>query len=827
MADLEKIGLEAVLETANFSQGLDTYLGGVNTANEQTASFTEQAGADFLSLGNAVLTGLGGLAVAGFGALTAAIGLSITEAMDAEENIALLEARLQSTGGASGMTAAELLAMADALSLETRYSDDAILSAETILLKFTAIGEDVFPQATQAVLDIAAGMGIDASQAAQILGKALADPGEGLARLKTLGVVFTAQEEEQIKAMVAAGDVAGAQQIILDKLATSMGGAAVAAGDTLAGKIDILKNRFANMAETIGTAVLPFIETLWADYIEPAIPAIEDLATKVSEFLTILLGSGAASSEMETFLASFLDKATITAIYNIIGGVQNFINAISTFVDDYSEELIGAIGGIAAVLGGAAIAAAISAIVTAIGAISAPIVVLIGAAALLGAAWNGNWFGIRDTLTAVWTETIQPALQTLWDWLSVNIPIAIQFLSDLWTNTLYPALQTVGAFIQTELSEAFTFLSNLWVTSLLPAMQTIWAAIETNILPLLVQLYAWFQDNLPVAIQTVSDFWNNIMQPALFSFWTFVSTYVIPIITDLVVWLIEQIPVAVQAAADFWNNVLWPALNAVWAFITNYVVPTFITVVEWLATNIPLAIQTVSDFWNNTLLPAITAVWDYFDKYILPIIQEVIDIFNLGMTLAVTALAGLWQNVLQPALSGIWTYINDNILPIFVSIATYISDTLGPKINWLVTNVVTPFKNALVSLVTAGLQWVYDKLVELKDILGNITLPVWLTPGSPTPFEMGLRGIGKALVEVRSQMDQLAAVELPALSVAAPGELIGGSLSAPASASVSVPAGQVNNVSKSVSFGDTYVGSNMDLAVVQAALVSALSGSGA
>ena len=48
-----------------------------------------------------------------------------------------------------------------------------------------------------------------------MVGKALNDPLKGLTALSRIGVQFTAQQQEQIKAMVEVGDVAGAQKIIL------------------------------------------------------------------------------------------------------------------------------------------------------------------------------------------------------------------------------------------------------------------------------------------------------------------------------------------------------------------------------------------------------------------------------------------------------------------------------------------------------------------------------------------------------------------------------------------------------------------------------------
>lgn len=51
---------------------------------------------------------------------------------------------------------------------------------------------------------------------------------------------------------------------------------------------------------------------------------------------------------------------------------------------------------------------------------------------------------------------------------------------------------------------------------------------------------------------------------------------------------------------------------------------------------------------------------------------------------------------------------------------------------------------------------VRDWLGRLADAIRGIKLPDWLTPGSPTPFEIGLRGIADALsVITRAQLPRL------------------------------------------------------------------------
>jgi len=188
------------------------------------------------------------------------------------------------------VTADEANALASSLQGVTRYSDEEIMAAETMLLQFETMNAQTFPVATQLALDLATRLGTDAAGAAQMLGKALAEPGEGLLRLKTAGVTFTDQEEEQIKAMYEAGNVAGAQAAIMDKLQASLGGAATAAGETFAGKMDILKNQMSDIKERIGAAVLPALSTLAGKFQEAlADPRVQEGIKKVADWLAVNL----------------------------------------------------------------------------------------------------------------------------------------------------------------------------------------------------------------------------------------------------------------------------------------------------------------------------------------------------------------------------------------------------------------------------------------------------------------------------------------------------------------------------------------------------------
>lgn len=152
----------------------------------------------------------------------------VTAGGESQKILAQLNQTLESTNHAAGMTSQELQDLAQSLSETTAFEDDAIIKSEALLLTFTRIGREVFPDAQRAILDVAAAMGGDLQGATIQVGKALNDPIRGVAALTRVGVQFNEQQKQQIKTMMEANNVAGAQAVILKELQTQFGGQAVA-----------------------------------------------------------------------------------------------------------------------------------------------------------------------------------------------------------------------------------------------------------------------------------------------------------------------------------------------------------------------------------------------------------------------------------------------------------------------------------------------------------------------------------------------------------------------------------------------------------------------
>lgn len=178
-----------------------------------------------------------------------------TDAISSYENaiqaVRQINATLESTGRAAEFTAQELGDMASELQALSNFGDEDILQGVTLqLLRFDAIGRDIFPRAQQLVIDLAESMG-GVENAARTLGISLADPTLGLTRLRRIGVAFNSTQEAQIKNFVETGKVAEAQAVLMSALEDRFGGLAVASISATTQ----MKNAWGDYLEAVGSSL--------------------------------------------------------------------------------------------------------------------------------------------------------------------------------------------------------------------------------------------------------------------------------------------------------------------------------------------------------------------------------------------------------------------------------------------------------------------------------------------------------------------------------------------------------------------------------------------
>lgn len=209
-----------------------------------------------------------------------------------------------------------------------------------------------------------------------------------------------------------------------------------------------------------------------------------------------------------------------------------------------------------------------------------------------------------------------------------------------------------------------------------------------------------------------------------------------------VIAVIALIGVAAYLLYEAWTN-NWGGIRDTLTNVWAAVQPVLQMLWDWLQTNIPIALQALSAFWTGTLLPAIQSVWSWISTNLLPLFQSIGEVVGTVVSGAFTLwMAGL-TNITIPTLQKLYNFFVTNILPTLEKVGAWIQD----KVVWAFGN------------LTDAIGWVTDKLQDLNGWLQSLSLPDWLTPGSPTPWEIGLLGIGHAL-------NQLSGSELPSFDAA-------------------------------------------------------------
>lgn len=356
----------------------------------------EKAGRSFgASLKTGLKMGAAGLAVGIAGMLRS----GFDEVREGSAGIAQLEAGIKSTGGVAGVTVDEMEDLASSIQDMSGQTDDSIVAAESLLLTFTNIRntetDKIFDQATLAAADMAAKMGGDASSNAILLGKALNAPAEGITALTRVGVSFTEAQKDQIKAMVEAGDTAGAQKLILKELEVEFGGAAEAAGKSTEGQVQRGKRAYEDMAQTLTSKLMP---------------AITPLIQAVTGFLKVM---GPIMPYLIPLVGIIYAIVAATKVWTVVQGIFNLTMLANPIVW----------------------------VVAAIAALIAIIVVCIKYHEEIAAALGRAWDAIKGALTAAW-GAIKGAFKAAWDFIKGVAQGIWEFLKE-WGPTILAVVAPV------------------------------------------------------------------------------------------------------------------------------------------------------------------------------------------------------------------------------------------------------------------------------------------------------------------------------------------------------------------------------------------------
>lgn len=716
--------------------GLDSggFVDGIDAAVKKSDRGAGDIVSSLSSIGGKVV--LGGLALAGAGVLAVggALASCVKEAIEFEKITAQTEAVVKSTGGAAGYTADEIIAMADAYEEMTGIGDDAILQGQNMLLTFTNIGKDVFPAATEALLDMSVAMGTDVASQAIQLGKALNDPIGGISALSRVGVEFTEEQKELIKTLVETGEVAGAQAVILQELQREYGGSAEAAGNTYDGQLKKLMNTFGDIKKEIGNKFLPILNTvatalkdaLAKPEVQAAITgivtAIGNFAIKLGEVVGYLL-----QGDVSGALTAMFGGDTAAKILEVTSAISNFVTSVSTFVKDHSEALKGALIAIGAILGGAMIVTGITSIIAAITALASPVGLIIAAVGLLGAAWAGNWGGIQEKTQAVidWlVPIVNGAITAITEWWAANGAMIIGTVTATW-EWIKGIFQAAVDFIKPIVENALTAISawwDIWGGEVTSAVENIWNFIV-----------AAFTKYFEIVRQVVETVWGAIQQ-----IWETYGAQIMTVITNV-----------------------WEIIKTIFS--------TAFTFIKTLFEGFVMLFNGDLEGFAMKVTEAFTALWEGVVKIVtlawdnLKLVGAVaMDAIGMALEAAWEWIKGIFVSAWAAIVTGVtdaWSSFQTAITTLVDNVIAFFTDT-----NW--GQVGTDIIGGIVKGVGDAAQWLWDTVTNL---LSGLLDKVKAFFGIASPSKLMASVVGEPLIQgigvgMERAMKALEGTQLPDLT---------------------------------------------------------------
>jgi hypothetical protein len=248
-----------------------------------------------------------GIAMAGIGAASTFIYKAVQAAADDQKSQALLERQLKQTLNANDLLVASMERYVSKAQLATEVTDTQLRAGLATLVRATGSATEA-QDLLNLSMDISAATGKDLDSVNMALAKAA---NGNTTALTKLGIPLdeTAVKTKDLTA-------------ITKSLNDQFGGAAATAANTFQGKIKILKGQLGEIGETIGAALLPYLDQFATFLVKSVAPAVERITSVIGEHGLV------AGFQQLVFESGKAGPAIIGVVKGITIAFANLINIV-------------------------------------------------------------------------------------------------------------------------------------------------------------------------------------------------------------------------------------------------------------------------------------------------------------------------------------------------------------------------------------------------------------------------------------------------------------------------------------------------------------------
>lgn len=253
MADAGTLKINILADVAEFNKSLEKIAGDLKNIGTKVTAF--------------------GLAVG------AGLGFAVKAAGESEAATGQLTVALRNQGQYTDELREKILSFSSALQEQTGYSDEAITGVQSSLIAYGLQGE-ALERVTKAALDLSRAQGVDLTSSALLLGRAFTGETSMLSRYG-ISIDQNLPKTEKFGAAL--------------KLIEGMyGGSAAEYRKTFLGQLDAMKEKFGDLAQDIGFALLPYLREFvaWADTMVTKFRALDPAVIQTGAKIAALAAAG-------------------------------------------------------------------------------------------------------------------------------------------------------------------------------------------------------------------------------------------------------------------------------------------------------------------------------------------------------------------------------------------------------------------------------------------------------------------------------------------------------------------------------------------------------
>lgn len=359
----------------------------------------------------------------------------------------------------------------------------------------------------------------------------------------------------------------------------------------------------------------------------------------------------------------------------------------------------------------------------------------------------GSFMNLLDRLSGWWDEhgdEITAAVDTMFGAMSEDmmtllseeiLPFLIQKLDEfsLWWDEHGD-----------EIAQAIEDLATKHIPNLWSSFLNFWQIVE----PILSGLANVFMLTVQLIAQIIEGDWDSVWRTAVGILAECINAMLLAI-EGFFNWIAKEIMGTTMADIrqqwqDNWD--MAAIILQTWVNDTGVAIASFFAdLIYNFDTYWAQAQKIVADFTNDALMLIVNLF-----KAIYKEINDALGRFKDKIT-------GFVNDVLLK-LTEFHDYIREYVIQVIKELAEKIEDKLFGVFKVLLETWLIPIRSAFGAIRNA-IKSVIEWIGRMVDVLGDIQIPSALLPGSPTPFEMGLRGI-------RKELDSLARMQLPAFKAA-------------------------------------------------------------